>query len=361
MTRASDLSRRLGERAEAVCHRYLPHGRREGRYWLTGDVHDTPGRSLYVRLTGDPEGKTAAGKWTDAATGDHGDLLDLIAATRGFSTLSETLDEARAFLGAAPAQPAAEETTFDPVASAKRLFRSARPIAGTLGETYLRTRGIDDLSGCEALRFHPRCFYRSERNEPATGREHWPSLVAWITDVDGGFTGVHRTWLDPSGEAKATLASPRRAMGHLRGNGVRFGVARDVMAAGEGIETLLSLRPALPNLPLVAALSASHLAALILPPTLRRLYIARDNDSAGARAAERLGGAARDAGVEVVQLTPALGDFNDDLRRLGAPALAAALRVQLAPEDVERFWQAGDGAGSDSRPSRLAGSIVARA
>jgi hypothetical protein len=34
-----------------------------------------------------------------------------------------------------------------------------------------------------------------------------------------------------------------------------------------------------------------------------------------------------------------LGDFNDDLRTLGSDALAAALRVQLAPEDVERFWR----------------------
>ena len=32
-----------------------------------------------------------------------------------------------------------------------------------------------------------------------------------------------------------------------------------------------------------------------------------------------------------------LGDFNDDLRQLGAAALAAHLRVQLAPEDVARF------------------------
>jgi hypothetical protein len=32
-----------------------------------------------------------------------------------------------------------------------------------------------------------------------------------------------------------------------------------------------------------------------------------------------------------------LGDFNDDLRQLGSETLYAQLRVQLAPEDVERF------------------------
>ena len=45
----SDVARRLAENAEAVCRHYLPNGRREGRYWLVGDVHNTPGRSLYVR------------------------------------------------------------------------------------------------------------------------------------------------------------------------------------------------------------------------------------------------------------------------------------------------------------------------
>jgi hypothetical protein len=36
-------------------------------------------------------------------------------------------------------------------------------------------------------------------------------------------------------------------------------------------------------------------------------------------------------------LSPALGDFNEDLRRLGINALRAGVRVQLAPEDTLRF------------------------
>ena len=75
---ASDLARRLGNHAEAVCRTYLSNGRREGRYWMVGDVRNTPGRSMFVRLTGPESGKGAAGKWTDAATGEHGDLLDII-------------------------------------------------------------------------------------------------------------------------------------------------------------------------------------------------------------------------------------------------------------------------------------------
>ena len=47
---ASELAHRLAREAEAVCRHYLSNGKREGRYWLVGDVHNTPGRSMFVRL-----------------------------------------------------------------------------------------------------------------------------------------------------------------------------------------------------------------------------------------------------------------------------------------------------------------------
>tara|TARA_R110000787_G_scaffold108759_7_gene217212 strand:+ start:1142 stop:1450 length:309 start_codon:yes stop_codon:yes gene_type:complete len=95
---AADIARRLAEDAEAVCRHYLTNGRKQGRYWIVGDVQNTPGRSLYVRLTGPISGPGASGKWTDSATGQHGDLLDLIALNMGITTLRDTLDEARRFL-----------------------------------------------------------------------------------------------------------------------------------------------------------------------------------------------------------------------------------------------------------------------
>jgi len=100
MSAASEMARRLAREAEAVCRHYLPHGRREGRYWRVGDVHGTPGQSLYVRLHG-----TATGRWADAATGEHGDLLDLIGLNRGLGRLAAVLDEARAFLCVPRAPP----------------------------------------------------------------------------------------------------------------------------------------------------------------------------------------------------------------------------------------------------------------
>lgn len=62
---ASELAIRLGREVEAVCRHYLSSGQRAGRYWLVGDVQNTPGRSMFVRLTGPASGKGAAGKWTE--------------------------------------------------------------------------------------------------------------------------------------------------------------------------------------------------------------------------------------------------------------------------------------------------------
>src|SRR3546814_1292228 len=73
-------------------------------------------------------------------------------------------------------------------------------------------------------------------------------------------------------------------MGHLLGSGVRFGKADGVMVAGEGLETLLSLRQVMPSMAMIAGLSAAHLAAIQLPAALRCLYVARDDDPAGAAA-----------------------------------------------------------------------------
>jgi hypothetical protein len=334
---AADLAHRLARDAEAVCRHYLSNGRREGRYWLVGDVRNTPGRSLFVRLRGPESGKGASGKWTDAATGEHGDLLDVIRESCGLAEFSDVVDEARRFLSLPRPDPApdhARPSSSAPAGSPKRLFAMSQPISGTIVETYLRRRGITALHGTANLRFHPSCYYRPDPDSPT---ETWPAMIAAVTDLGGTITGAHRTWLDPSGRDKAPIDTPRRAMGHLLGNAVRLGLAHDVMAAGEGIETMLSLRFAMPTLPVVAALSAAHLAAILFPRTLRRLYIARDNDPAGDGAVANLIDRSREAGIEAITLSPRLGDLNEDLRAAGIDALRAAIRVQIAPEDVVRF------------------------
>ncbi|SFJ92616.1 toprim domain-containing protein [Bradyrhizobium sp. Gha] len=340
---ASELARRLAREAEAVCRHYLSHGKRAGRYWVVGDVHNTPGRSLFVRLQESPKGP--AGKWSDAATGEHGDLLDIIRESLALRDFREAAEEARRFLKLPRSEEQSLPRTVRPVVpagsqeAARRLFAMSGPIEGTLVETYLQRRGISEIHHGGSLRFHPRCYYRPDEHLPT---ETWPAMISSVTDLEGRITGVHRTWLDPHGFdrvrlGKAPIDTPRRAMGDLLGNAVRFGLVDDVLAAGEGIETMLSLRYALPALPMAAALSANHLAAMLLPSGLRRLYIARDEDAAGDAAQAILTQRAEAAGIEAIALSPRLGDFNENLHIFALEALRGALLLQLVPEDVVRF------------------------
>jgi len=333
---ASELSRRLACHAEAVCRHYLSNGRRQGCYWTVGDVRNTPGRSMFVRLSGPESGPGAAGHWTDAASAEYGDLLDVIRESCGLVDFHDVAEEARRFLSLPRAEPyGAPKPVRTPVPAgspeaALRLFAMSQPIRRTLVEAYLRNRGVRNLRDAGSLRFHPRCYYRPEGDGPT---ETWPAMVAAVTDLEGRITGAHRTWLARNGSGKAPVDTPRRAMGGLLGHAVRFGAAVDVLAVGEGIETMLSLRCALPAMPMAAALSANHLAALLLPSTLRRLYIARDADAAGDTAFAALTERAEAAGIEALALSPRMGDFNEDLRAFGIRALRRTLRIQLAPQD----------------------------
>ncbi|APH74883.1 DUF7146 domain-containing protein [Aquibium oceanicum] len=348
MSSASDLARRLGQYAEAVCRAYLSNGRRSGNHWIVGDVRNASGRSMHVRLKDSPKGP--AGKWVDEATGEYGDLLDVIELSCGLVEFRDVADEARRFLNephpepAAPSpgaqrHPAAQRGSAD---AARRLFAMSKPLAGTLAERYLAARGILLPTRERALRFHPDCFYR----DLVTGQmSAFPALIAAVTDLDGRVTGIQRTWLDRAGAGKAHLEDPRRSLGHLLGNGIwlglRPGAPIPVMAAGEGFETMASLRTVMPALPVAAATSASHLSSLSFPAGCRRLYIAADADAAGRHGIRRLSQRAGEAGILSMVLRPQLGDFNDDLRQLGPNQLAAWLADQLVPEDARCFLPSG--------------------
>ena len=334
---AAAIAAALAARAEEVCRRYLPNGRRMGRYWICGDLDGARGRSLFVRLSG--SGKQ--GGWTDAATGQHGDLLDLIRYRTNAPTLRAALDEARTFLALPVSPAAAPDTPYDATEAARRLWRRCRAIDGSHAERYLQARG---LSRCRfaALRFHPELRYR----EGSTVRR-FPALVAAVTGDGGRIFGMHRTWLDPRRPAKAGVATPRKALGRLRGLAVRFGAPASGLAplvVGEGIETVLSLVTAVPEIRAAAALSAGSLGAFAPPPGVARLVIARDNDEDGALAAERLAWRCAQAGIAATVIVPVGNDFNDDLVALGS----AALRARFAPLFRSAGCPPGSQAGSDS-------------
>ncbi|MEO0959622.1 MAG: toprim domain-containing protein [Pseudomonadota bacterium] len=203
-----------------------------------------------------------------------------------------------------------------------------------MAERYLSARGLKDLRSVTALRFHPNCYYWREDADANDPPNAWPALLAKVTDTGRTLTGVHRTWLDPQLVKKAPLDPNRKVMGNLLGHAVRFGSSTDVLAVGEGLETMLSLRRALAGLPIAAALSGNHLAAFDPPTNLRRLYVAIDTDEAGQAAFDALTDRFAESNLHLLPLRPMLDDFNGDLRKCGIDEMRRHLRPQLLTVDV---------------------------
>ncbi|MCG7630083.1 toprim domain-containing protein [Epibacterium sp. MM17-32] len=337
----ADLSADLATRAESFCLQYFSEGRKQGNYWQVGDTSGAKGKSLAIRLQA--EGGRKAGSWQDFATGEYGDLIDLLQERLGSVTLKETLREVRSFLGDAPcpAVPRDTQNRVQPeaalskrIARARKLFAAGKPVLGTLAVTYLQGRGISRFG--PALRYHPRVFLRQGEDDPDPPQRA-PALLAKITDSHGQITGCARTYLDPSTGSLAAIESPKRILGQLHGHAIRFwsGEARSDLIVGEGLETTLSVGTALPEFDLASCLTATHLGLFIPPPGIKRIWIARDNDKAGRNASMRLRNQLESLGIACGDLVPSMDDFNDDLRAFGKDALRRSLLKAMKAQGLE--------------------------
>jgi putative DNA primase/helicase len=172
-----------------------------------------------------------------------------------------------------PAQNLRDGEGADRTAAALKIWRSAAPASDTLVQTYMQSRGLDiTLPTC--LRFHPALRH------PSGGL--WPAVVSLVRGSDGLPTAVHRTFLARDGGGKAPVNAVKMMLGQCRGGSVRLGTAQpdQWLVIAEGIETTLSVMQAC-GLPGWAALSASGLSSLILPPEAAKLLICADNDANG--------------------------------------------------------------------------------
>lgn len=340
MLTASEISKHLAERAEAVCRVFLPNGRRAGRYWQVGNIRGDAGRSLCVNL--DRSFGKRQGRWVDYATGEYGDLLDVIAASTDTSDFRAVLILAQRFLGHAdPSIKTTQNSTTPPEhrnhgtreKAGASLFMSGKPLGGTLAHVYLHNRHIDRFGA--ALRFHPDAFVKDD-NGDARPR---PALLAAITDDAGRTTGCARTWLDPDTAAVASMIAPKRILGRLRGNAVRFPehLFSCEQIVGEGLESVLSVGTALPDADIAACLTATNLAVYQPPSRVRRLWVAHDNDKAGDRALATLKARAETAHFRVFALPPLRNDHNDDLRAFGKDIMAARLKHIIRSQVADAF------------------------
>ncbi|MGI9169985.1 MAG: DUF7146 domain-containing protein [Caulobacteraceae bacterium] len=192
-------------------------------------------------------------------------------------------------------------------ALAARIWACARPLAGSIAETYLRqARAIAAPLAGAMLRFDP-------------GRAPWPpAMVAAVVDAKGDLTGAHRTFLAVDGMGKAEVAMTRQSQGEIMGGFIRLAPGSRLIVA-EGIESALSAWEARPSetsdCGAVAAISAGGMAGLVWAAEVRQLIIAPDRDASGAgeRAAQTLARRAYAAGLAVGFLRPpeGLGDWND--------------------------------------------------
>jgi hypothetical protein len=194
-------------------------------------------------------------------------------------------------------------------AQAAQCWQEAQAISGTIAENYLRKRGITAPFG-DQLRYHPDCWHGHIA-------QRLPAMIAAVTHLHGsGLPAIHRTYLAPDGAGKATVSPAKTMLGRTAGGCVQLAHGGDALVVSEGIETALSLLSGLlaESATVVAALSASGVRSLELPPHPGRLVLAPDGDSAGREAAQALGERALLLGWSVSMMDPGDGvDWNDVL------------------------------------------------
>lgn len=202
--------------------------------------------------------------WGCYRCGERGDVIDLEQQLRG----GTAVEAARRLLGMtelpAPTRPPirakAGETMSSTAEIAGELWTTAGAFAGSLGEIYLRARGVaaEVVAACgRNLRFHPRAKWWFDRD-----RRVWrfaPAMLALVVVAgpDGrpvATGGVHATYLAGDGLAKVESEdAPSKAMWGPQGLDGKpggtwlIGPSLDghsgdgLAVGGEGIETSLSL------------------------------------------------------------------------------------------------------------------------
>jgi hypothetical protein len=163
------------------------------------------------------------------------------------------------------------------IANARYLWSESYPSSGTLAETYWRARGLSPPLP-PAIRLHGLMKHRESDSR-------WPAMIAAVEHATLGHTAVHLTYLNPlDATSRVTIEPRKRAIGPVKGAAVRLAAAGPVLAIAEGIETAASVQQ-IYQVPVWAALSASGIENVVIPPVVRELIIAVDNDPRGLKAA----------------------------------------------------------------------------
>lgn len=363
----ADIKDMLIQQVSQVAYHYAP--------WVSGAYEDkglyftlNPGRadrsvgSFWVTLKAGPH----TGRWVDKATGEGGDLLDLIKLAMGCDNTG-AIQEAKQYLGLnsetpadrdrrekavkrnrelrARAARAAADDAKKKAGQAQAMWLSAQAkIAGTPVEYYLQqARGIDLARigrAPAAIRYLHNCYFSDM--DPETGEiteGEGPAMVAAMTDLKGNTVGVHRTYLaiGPNGRwGKAPLNKAKKVLGWAEGcciriwsgTGPRGGKGAPLAECppdtrvfiAEGIEDALSCVMLAPDVRVLSAISLDNMGKVALPANVSRVTLISDADE-GEQAQQAFVRAvaahqAQGRGVSVWRNRSGGKDLNDALRRV---------------------------------------------
>ena len=322
---AAELSAGLALRAENVCQRYLPHGKREGDQWTAATIQPDKEERILVSLDG-----PNAGKWQDRPGAARGDLLDLIQHSRGLETIAEAMKEATAFLGLTPQTRSLTAPTAAPLdrahtesARAQSLYDRARPIGPEdPAGRYLAKRGLDPQQTPD-LRYHDNVYYLA-----GADLRRSPAILAPITSADGTMRGLDRLFLTPEGEALPI--APHTITGHtppLPDAATWIG-KRDAphVALCQTIQDALALTSGLnaqqrDQLAIVALPDSCDLNALPISSETRNIFLVQADDDAGADTWEALQTAHPDSLLQLHRITTDTADLDRLLQSQGQHVL----------------------------------------
>jgi predicted P-loop ATPase len=294
-----------------------------------------------------------AGWGYDHSTGESAGPIDLIHYATGLADGALFEEAARlARMDVIPDWRSPAHHARDHTHEVARILDGCRPLGGSLAETYLHSRGLEDPASPDLL-FHP------DLTDFDTKRG-WYGMVAIVRDGAGAPTGgIHRTFLLDDGSAKAPPG--KKMLNPVAGGSVRLSLLPEDghLGIAEGIETALSARRIF-DLPTWAALSADGLRRWQWPQGIQRVTIFADAGDAGRQAAGALAARLTIASIPSRVLEPLHGDdFNDDLGK-GAKAASysaedhsSAMMVLATPATCAEFETAARGLGNPPDVSAL--------
>lgn len=195
---------------------------------------------------------------------------------------------------------------------ARKFFEASGPVAGTPGEIYLRARGIT-IEPPPFVRFGTVPSWR-DKETGEWGRNR-PALVCGAQDGTGAVVGIQRIFF-PGDDPSLGRKDCKLSLGTIKGAALRLAPAEPVIIMAEGPEDGLSIMQEGPGLPVWVPFGTSMMPSVQLPPIVRKVIIAEQNNTAGRIAASKAAISLSDLGLEVSGAQPhsQYDDWNDQLR-----------------------------------------------